>query len=178
MSRLAPLELDEIQDPELRDLVAKCAEHGVPDALFPRVVARAPGQAKVLLELMFELQTKGTVDLQLKEIIRIQLARFVEDPYFSALRSKPAMDAGLTEERIDAGCDDYEDSELFTEAEKMALRFSDQLFLDPDKVDKIFYDQMREHYTDAQIMEIGTFLAIFHAAHLFMKTLNAQPLAA
>ena len=178
MSRLAPLELDQIEDPELRDLTARCVELGVPDELFPRIIARVPEQAKALLAVMLELHTQGTVDHQLKEIIRIQLARFVEDPYFSALRSKQAIAAGLTEERIDAGCDDYEDSELFTEAERMALRFADQLFLDPDKVDAIFYDQMREHWTEAQIMEIGTFLAIYHAAHLFMKTLDARPLEA
>ncbi len=178
MSRLAPLELDQIEDPELRDLTAQCVELGVPDELFPRIIARVPAQAKTLLGVMLELHTKGMVDHQLKEIIRIQLARFVEDPYFSALRSKRAIAECLTEERIDAGCDDYEDSELFTEAERMALRFSDQLFLDPDKVDAIFYEQMREHWTEAQIMEIGTFLAIYHAAHLFMKTLDARPLAA
>ncbi|MBN43590.1 MAG: hypothetical protein CL573_08915 [Alphaproteobacteria bacterium] len=178
MSRLAPLEPGQIEDPELRELTEKCAELGVPDELFPRIIARAPEQAKSLLALMLEMHTNGTVDHQLKEIIRIQLARFVGDPYFSALRSKHALAAGLTEERIDAGCDDYEESELFTEAERMALRFSDQLFLDPDKVDAIFYDQMREFWTEAQIMEIGTFISIYHAAHLFMKTLNARSLAA
>ena len=122
MSRLAPLELDQIEDPELRDLTAQCVELGVPDELFPRIIARVPAQAKTLLGVMLELHTKGTVDHQLKEIIRIQLARFVEDPYFSALRSKQAIAAGLTEERIDAGCDDYEDSELFTEAERIILQ--------------------------------------------------------
>ena len=178
MSRLAPLELDHIEDPALRDLTAQCVDLGVPDELFPRIIARVPAQARNLLGVMLELHTNGTVDHQLKEIIRIQLARFVDDPYFSALRSKRAIAEGLTEERIDAGCGDYVDSELFSEAERMALRFADQLFLDPDKVDKIFYDQMREFWTDAQIMEIGTFLAIYHGAHLFMKTLDARPLAA
>ncbi|MEP4378544.1 MAG: hypothetical protein ABJ215_05850 [Alphaproteobacteria bacterium] len=178
MSRLAPLELDQIEDPELRDLTAQCVELGVPDELFPRIVARSPGQAKTLLSVMLELHIRGNVDHQLKEIIRIQLARFVEDPYFSALRSKQAMDAGLTEERIDAGCDDYEDSELFTETERMALRYTEQLAIDPEKVDAAFYEQMHAHFTEAQIIELGTFFAIYHAAHLFMKTLNARPLAA
>jgi len=46
MSRLAPLELDQIEDPELRDLTAQCVELGVPDELFPRIIARVPAQAK------------------------------------------------------------------------------------------------------------------------------------
>ena len=110
--------------------------------------------------------------------MRIQIARFAEDPYFSALRSKKAMAAGLTEEIIDAGCEDYEESELFTEAEKVALRYAEQMFLDVSKVDKFFYDEMHKHYSDAEIMEIGAFIALFHGIHMVMRTFDARPLAA
>ena len=127
---------------------------------------------------LLEAHTQGNVPHRLKELMRIQLARFVDDPHFASLRSKQAVADGMTEEMIDAATDDYEDSEMFSEAERMALRFSEQLFLDADKVDNIFYDQMREHYSDAQIMEIGAFVATYYAIQLFMKTLNAQPVAA
>ena len=142
MSRLAPLDPSEITDPELLDLLAECEELGVPDALFVRIFARQPDQLKGMLGAMLVSHRDGGVDHKLKEIIRIQLARFVEDPYFSALRSKKAMAAGLTEEIIEAGCEDYEDSDLFSERERVALRFSEQMFLDAQKVDKIFYDEM------------------------------------
>ena len=178
MSRMSPLDLADIKDPEIHDLIAECEEFGVPDRLFVQIFARQPEQMKGMLRAMLVSHRDGNVDHKLKEIIRIQLARFAEDPYFANLRSKKAMADGLNEEMIDAGCEDYEESDLFTESEKVALRFAEQMFLDSTKVDKIFYDQMREHYNDAQIMEIGTFLAIYHAAHLFMKTLNARPLAA
>ena len=65
MSRLTPLEIDQIDDPELHDLIAQCVELGVPDALFPRIIARAPEQAKALLNVMLELHLRGTVDHQL-----------------------------------------------------------------------------------------------------------------
>ncbi|MGB6415308.1 MAG: hypothetical protein WBF50_01765, partial [Pseudolabrys sp.] len=51
---------------------------------------------------------QGNVDHRLKEIIRILLARFANDKYFCALRSRKAQDMGLTEARIDAGCYEYE----------------------------------------------------------------------
>ncbi|NND49691.1 MAG: hypothetical protein HKN60_05510, partial [Rhizobiales bacterium] len=68
--------------------------------------------------------------------------------------------AGLTEEMIEAGCGDYDDSPLFSEAEKCALGFAEQMFLDASKVDAAFYDEMKQHFSEAQIMEIGAFLAI------------------
>ena len=178
MSRLAPLPMKEITDPELRDLITRCEELGVPDPLFPRIIARVPGQAKAVLRALLMGHAEGSVDHRLKELMRIQLARFVEDPYFSELRSKRAQADGMTEDMVDSATDDYEDSELFTVAEKIALRYSDQLFLDATKVDKFFYDEMRKHYSEPQIMEIGSFVALYHAIQLFMKTLDARPLAA
>jgi alkylhydroperoxidase family enzyme len=115
----------------------------------------------------------GAVDHRLKEIIRIQLARFAQDPYFSALRSRKALAAGLTEEAIEAGCGDYEESPLFTEAEKCALRYADQMYLDPHKVDAAFYNELKKHYTEAQIMELGAFIAFHYGMQIFMRTLGA-----
>ena len=178
MLRMQPLDLVEITDPEIHELLAECEEFGVPDALFVRIFARQPDQMKGMLRAMLVSHRDGSVDHKLKEIMRIQIARFAEDPYFSALRSKKAMAEGLTEEIIDAGCEDYEDSELFTEAEKVALRYAEQMFLDVSKVDKFFYDEMHKHYSDAEIMEIGAFIALFHGIHMVMRTFDARPLAA
>ena len=135
MSRIAPLALADIDDPELRELIARCEALGVPDGLFPRILARVPSHAKPLLRALLLSHTEGNVDHKLKEIIRIQLARFAGDGYFAALRSAKAREAGLTEAEIEAGCGDYEDAACFTEAEKCALRYADQMYLDASKVD-------------------------------------------
>jgi alkylhydroperoxidase family enzyme len=175
---IAPLELDEIEDPELRDLVVKCEELGVPGGPFARIIARKPEQAKATLSVMLLKFTQGNIDHRLKEIIRIQLARFTEDPYFSGLRSVKAREMGLTEAEIDAGSGDYEDSEFFTEAEKVALRYADQMFLDSTKVDAQFYAELKKHYTEPQIMELGAFIALFHAAHMVMRSFGEPAMAA
>jgi hypothetical protein len=96
------------------------------------------------------------VDPKLKEIIRILLARFAKDKYFASLRSTKARDMGLTEKRNDDGCFAYEDySKGFSEAEKCALRYADLMFLDANQLDKTFYDEMKKHWSEAQIMELG-----------------------
>ncbi|MCZ6844401.1 MAG: hypothetical protein O7F69_00750, partial [Alphaproteobacteria bacterium] len=68
------------------------------------------------------------------------------------------------------GSGDYEDSEHFTEAEKVALRYADQMFLDSSKVDAAFYDELKKHYSEPEIMELGAFIAVFHAAHMVMRS--------
>jgi len=178
MPHVEPIAREAIADPELAELVERCEKLGVPDALFPLILARVPGYAKAILRAMLMSHESGNVDHRLKEIVRVQLARFAGDRYFSALRSKRAQAAGLDEATVDAGSGDYDDDPRFTEAEKLALRYSDQMFLDPGKVDTAFYDELKKHYTEAQIMELGAFIALHYGMQVFMRTLDASPLAA
>ncbi|MGP0090760.1 MAG: carboxymuconolactone decarboxylase family protein [Xanthobacteraceae bacterium] len=173
MTAVTPLPLDAIADPELRDLIAEGEALGVPDALFSRILARAPAQGKPLLRALIMSHRDGSVDHRLKEIIRVQLARFAGDPYFSGLRSRKAREAGLTEAAIDAGSGDYEDEPSFTEAEKCALRYADQMYLDPSKVNAAFYAELKTHFTEAQIMELGSFIALHYGMQMFMRSLRA-----
>ena len=177
MSHIAPLDIAQIEDPELLALMARAAALGVPDELFTRIVARVPAYARVLLNALLVSHGEGHVDHRLKEVIRILLARFAGDTYFSALRSKRALAAGLDEATIDEGCNNYEQGTRFTEAEKMALRYADMMYLDANQVDAAFYDELKKHYSEAQIMELGGFISFHYGMQVFMRTLHAVPAA-
>jgi hypothetical protein len=175
MTHIAPLPREAITDPEMRELMAQGTALGVPDDLFARIVARAPDQAKPLMRAMLMSHTQGNVDHKLKEIVRILLARFANDKYFASLRSRKAIAAGLTEKRIDEGVFDYEDeTKNFSEAEKCALRFADLMYLDANQIDKAFYDEMKKHWSEAQIMELGSFMVCHYGMAMFMRSLGAK----
>ena len=171
-----PVPFEDIKDEELRTLILEGEALGVPDRLYGCILARSPLQAKPLLRALLLSHNEGNVDIKLKEVIRIQLARFAGDRYFASLRSRKAMSAGLTEAMIEAGSGDYEDSPLFTEAEKCALRYADQMYLDSQKVDAAFYGELKRHYNEPQIMELGAFIAFHYGMQLFMRSLGAVPL--
>ncbi len=173
MTQISPLPLDTVTDPEMLDLIAQARDLGVPDDVFIGVLARAPEQGKPILRAMLMSHTQGSVDHRLKEIIRILLARFADDTYFASLRSRAAQERGLTEARINQGCYEYEDdTTCFTEAEKFALRFADLMYLDANQIDKAFYDSMKIHWTEAQIMELGSFIVIHYGMQRFMRSLR------
>jgi len=175
MTRIAPMPLDAITDPELRVLIAEGEALGVPDDLFPRIVARAPEQAVPLMRALVMSHAQGHVDHKLKEIMRILLARFANDEYFASLRSSKARAMGLTETRIDDGCFAYEDDgKGFSAAEKCALRYADLMFLDANQIDAAFYDEMKRHWSEAQIMELGAFIAFHYGMAMFMRSLGAK----
>lgn len=162
----------ETADAMLSDELASFARLGDDDGTFVRILAHVPDYAEALWGAMSEALFEGNVDHRLKEIIRIQLARTAKDPYFSNLRSRPALDAGLTEDDIDAGQEDFEDDPRFTDAEKWALRYAYLMYREPEKVDAAFYDEGKRHFSEAQIMEIGGLVAIHYGMDVFMRTMQ------
>jgi alkylhydroperoxidase family enzyme len=176
MPHIEPLRPDEISDPELLALIARGEALGVPDALFPRILARAPAYAKALLRALLVSHAEGNVAHRLKETIRVQLARTAGDAYFAGLRSAQAAKEGLDEDTIAAGSGKFQDDPRFTAAEKWALRYAREMYLNPEKVDAAFYDEGRKHYSEAQIMELGAFIAFHYGMQAFSRTLGAAPL--
>jgi len=165
---IAPLPVDALEDQELRALIAQAAALGVPDERFAGIVARVPHYAKALLRAMLLSHAGGSVDHRLKEMIRVQLAGFARDPYFASLRSTKAIGEGLTEERI-AASNRYENDDRFSEAEKWALRYAERMYLAPHEIDAAFYAELKRHYTEAQIMELGAFIAFHYGMQVFMR---------
>lgn len=175
MPNIEPLKIEEIRDAELLELIERGEALGVPDALFPRILAHAPGYAKALLRALLFSHTEGSIDHRLKEIIRVQLARTAGDPYFGGLRSAQALQAGLDEKTIAAGSGKFEADPRFTAAEKWALRYAREMYLNPENVDAAFYAEGKQHYSEAQIMELGAFIAFHYGMQAFARTLGLKP---
>ena len=174
MPHVEPLRPAEIRDPELLELIRRGEELGVPDTLFPRILARVPAYAKALLRALLVSHAEGNVDHRLKEIIRVQLARTAGDPYFGGLRSARALQAGLDEERIEAASGKFDEDPRFSAAEKWALRYAREMFLNSERINAAFYDEGKRHYTEAQIMELGAFIAFHYGMQAFARTLGAK----
>jgi alkylhydroperoxidase family enzyme len=71
-----------------------------------------------------------------------------------------ALEAGITQEQIDA-MEDYGNGP-FSEADKAVLKFADQMVLtnmDGD-MDESLYAALSAHFSDADICELGTVMAI------------------
>lgn len=174
MTAIQPVGRNEAEARGLGDEMRSLSRLGDPDATFLRILAHVPNYAEALWGAMSEALFEGNVDHGLKEIVRVQVATTAGDPYFSRLRSRPALDTGLTENDIDAGREDFEDHPRFTDAEKWALRYAHLMYRKPEKVDAAFYDEGKQHFSEAQIMELGGLIAIHYGMNVFMRTLQPE----
>lgn len=175
MSIIDPVDRKTAEAQGLGSLLQEYADLGDEEALFPRILAHVPGYAEAIGGAMSEAHLRGGVDHELKEIVRIQLARTAQDPYFGSLRSQHAIDTGLTEERIDSGSADFEADPEFTPAQRWALRYAHLMYREPERVDHAFYEEGKQHFTEAQIMELGGLIAVHYGMQVFMRTLQPGP---
>ena len=58
----------------------------------------------------------------------------------------------------------------------ITLRYAREMYLNPERVDAAFYDEGRRHYSEAQIMELGAFIAFHYGMQAFARTLGLAPL--
>lgn len=173
---LEPVGRSDAEERGLGETLEISDDSGVPGELFLRILAHVPAYAEAIHDAMHTSHVKGNVEHRLKEIVRIQLARTANDPYFAGLRSTKALEEGLTEDLIDAGSGDFESDPQFTDAEKWALRYAYLMYRSADEIDSDFYEEGKRHFSEAQIMELGGMIAIHYGMQRFMATLPNEHL--
>ena len=77
---------------------------------------------------------------------------------------------------INEGVEKYAESERFSEAERMALRYSELMSISPEAVDAAFFDELRLHYSEEEIVELGAFIGMNLGFHAFFGTLKFYPM--
>jgi alkylhydroperoxidase family enzyme len=75
-----------------------------------------------------------------------------------AIRDAGARHEGLSEEKITAIGDP--NSQVFTPRERAALRFAELMAVDHHKIDDGFFAELRRHFGEAEIVELGVASAL------------------
>jgi hypothetical protein len=58
----------------------------------------------------------------------------------------------------------------------LALRYSELMANDPSSLDAEFFSELRKHYTEDQIVELGAFIGFNIGYHTFFGTLKFYPM--
>jgi alkylhydroperoxidase family enzyme len=64
----------------------------------------------------------------------------------------------------------FESSDRFTPRQKAALLYTSMLVWDPEHADDAVWEKLRENFTPAQIVELGSFIAITFGQQRVIKT--------
>ena len=70
--------------------------------------------------------------------------------------------------------ENYEQSDRFTEREKVALRYTDAILWNPDLADDKLWQQLHAEFTEPQIVEIGYWAGFTSGGQRWLHTLHTR----
>jgi len=101
----------------------------------------------------------NTVDERLKNLVELKGAQMIGCEYCVDLGSQICRKSGLSDEELLALAR-YRESDLFTEREKLALDYTVGVMRTPVEVTDDLFDQMKEQFSDQQLVEITAHLTV------------------
>ena len=158
MANMEPLRRED--HPELEDLweLYDDTMSFVPNSLF--TIARRPEILRAFSELITQIWRTGTVPVGLKPLIAIVASTAAGCRYCQAHETVDAKMRGVDERKI-AEIWDFERSPLYSDAERVALRFARDASVVPNAVTPEHFAELRRHWDDGQIVEILAVVGLF-----------------
>lgn len=158
MSRIAMLPTEE-WDPRLRDAVKPDQLSDLEQGL-TRFFAHCPDQALGLMQFGRALKLGRSLPERLVELMRLRIAFFNQCRSCMAIRYSDAVADGLTEDLV-CSLERPQEARDLTDAEKVAIRFGELMATDHLSISDALFDELRKHFSEAEIVELGMTCAFF-----------------
>ena len=131
------------------------------DATFVEVFAQAPEMLEFIMQHFYaKVFFGGTVEQRYKQLARLKLSLIHGCHTCNKQNIPGALEAGFTQAQIDALVEG--NSEPFSAAERAVIEFAQQIALPnmDGRMTPALFANLRAHFSEAQILELGTAMAV------------------
>jgi AhpD family alkylhydroperoxidase len=125
-----------------------------------RYFAHCPEQALGLMGFGGALKRNRSLPDRLVELVRLRVAFFNQCRSCMAIRYSDAVADGVTEGLV-CSLERPQEAENLSAAEKAAIRYGELMATDHLAIDDKVYADLRQHFSEAQIVELGMTVAFF-----------------
>lgn len=158
MNRISKVPLDD-WDTELREMTRADDATDLEQGLM-RFFAHRPELTKGMIQFAGGLKTQRRLPDRLIELVRLRVAFFNQCRSCMAIRYTDAIADGLTEELV-CSLERPAEADDLTDAEKAAVRFGELMATNHLAIDDTVYDELKQHFDEGQIVELGMHVAFF-----------------
>lgn len=149
-----------VDDPEAVDRLPEILEayerKGAPDPNLFRMLGRLDGVSQTFADHWDATFYDGIIDHREKEIVRVWVSVLNDCGYCGSVGSNIAAEQGLTDEKVQAIEDPgYEESDLFTDRERAALRFAEDFHEGTHD-----YADLKPHFDNDEIIELAWLIGL------------------
>ncbi len=178
MARIDPLSREELSEFEPFFQIVEQVMGFVPNSLF--TLGRRPELLRAFAGLSGAVLGPGQLSPELKQLVAFVASRAAGCRYCQAHTASSAARAGASPEKLDAAFE-YATSPLFSDAERAALRLANDASLLPNAAEDSHFEELRKHWSEAEIVEIMAVIALFGWLNRWNDTLatelEGEPLA-
>jgi AhpD family alkylhydroperoxidase len=125
-----------------------------------RYFAHCPEQALGLMGFGGALKRNRSLPERLVELVRLRVAFFNQCRSCMAIRYSDAVADGVTEGLV-CSLERPQEAENLSAAEKAAIRYGELMATDHLAIDDAVYAELRQHFSEARIVELGMTVAFF-----------------
>ncbi len=158
MAHVTPLEWDDV--PQFRERFEHYQKTRgfVPNSI--RTMSRRPPIAEAFMQLNQAVLYEGTVSEELKMLVSLIASQASGCRYCQAHMANLSSIYKASDEKIQAVWE-FETSDLFSDAERAALRLAWHGALVPNQATKKDFEEVRKYFDDGEIVEIVGAIALF-----------------
>lgn len=170
-SRPEPLEPDDVEDGEARDLLADAETGWYGDAAFFGAMAHCTEAFKHLTAAFESFGRRENVDTELLELMRLKVAECHQCAYCATVRTLEVRDEVAPKE--DAVFGDVDEDDL-TRREYLAVSLAESLSEDPHRLTDEFFRDLGEVFSEDEIVELLLFAGLEVGLDRFCIALELQ----
>jgi AhpD family alkylhydroperoxidase len=157
MPNIKPLDREELAEFETFFSIMEGAVGWVPSSHF--IMGHRPPILGAFNKLVLAVFGPGKVNPALKQLVAMMSSVSAGCQYCQAHTSTAAAGSGMSQEKVEAVFD-FESSDLFSDAEKAALRLARDAGIVPNATSPAHFDELRKYFDDEQIVEITAAISI------------------
>lgn len=138
-----------------------------------KIITHAPTAiAKKFISLPASVLMSGKLDPVLREMAITRAGILCDAPYEVYQHRKVSRRVGMPDEKIKA-LDTGSSSPVFSEIEKLVLRFTEEMVLERKVSDETF-NALRKHFSDELMVELAIAAACYTAVSMFLNTFEVD----
>jgi uncharacterized peroxidase-related enzyme len=158
MPRIAALSREELSEFEDFFQLIEQAMGFVPNSML--TLGRSPEILRAFAALSGSVLMAGDLDRGLRQMVALVASTAAGCRYCQAHTAHSAEHVGVPSEKL-GSVFDFEASPLFSQAEKAALRLARDAALVPNEASDAHFEELRQHFSDKQIVEIVAVISLF-----------------
>lgn len=172
MPHMSPLPVDAVPD----DIRARFVHYRKTRGFTPnsiRTMARRPDIVRAFMQLNQSILYEGTVAEELKMLVSLVASQVAGCRYCQAHMANLSKIYNASEQKI-ANVWNFEDSGLFSDAERAALRVAYHGAMSPAQATKEHFDELYRHFDEGQVVEIVASVSLFGFLNRWNDTMATE----